>query len=89
MVSSHPSSLRDPLSDALLSALIPGLGQLNQRRFAPAAWFLAEAVTLVIVLAAAPAMRGLAIAGIIVVTLWAMIDAYRAGRTAGPVHHTS
>ena len=77
MVSSRTHSQETAGTDAMLSALIPGLGQLNQRRFAPAAYFLVEALALVALLLAAPAGRVVAVVGLVGVTLWSMVDAFR------------
>ncbi len=65
--------------DALLSVLIPGLGQLNQRRFVAAAHFGIEALTLVTLMFAAPSLRGIAIVALVGITAWSVFDAYRRG----------
>lgn len=70
---SAPASL-----DALLSALVPGLGQLNQRRFIAAAHFGVHAVSLALLMLAAPTVRIVALVALCGVTLWSMIDAYQA-----------
>jgi hypothetical protein len=66
---------RSPVGPALLSALLPGLGQATQRRTGAAlAQFLTVATYLAVVWGAgSPRAAILAIAW----NLWSMIDAYR------------
>jgi hypothetical protein len=63
--------------DALLSALVPGLGQLNQGRIAAAAHFGVDAAVLAVLMLAAPQARVFAFVALCGVTLWSMVDAYQ------------
>jgi hypothetical protein len=68
--------------DAALNLIWPGLGQLNQGRTRPAAYFALEAAVLVALFAALPLSRailGVLIAGL---TLWSMIDAVTGRRAS-------
>lgn len=80
MVAQHAAHRHDSLMDAVLSAVVPGLGQLNQQRFAAAAHFFAEAVLLAVIMLAAPQLGVAAVIGLIGVTAWSVIDAYRGAR---------
>jgi hypothetical protein len=68
----------DRLFDTLLSGLVPGVGQVHQRRYGAAIRFALPAVTLLLVMVLFPPASPLAFVGLLMVTFWSMFDAYRA-----------
>jgi hypothetical protein len=81
MVAAHSTDSDTRALDALLSAMVPGAGQLNQRRYADALHFLLDALLLLAVMTTG--VRALSIAGFIgllAVAGWSVVDAYRGGR---------
>jgi hypothetical protein len=71
---------RSSPSDAALNLLWPGLAQLVQRRYGVAAFFAVEAAAACVLFIADPAQRPLAVAGIVGLTAWSMVDAWWAER---------
>jgi hypothetical protein len=66
---------RDPASRAVLSAIIPGLGQFTQGRWALAGLQLAT-VAAYVVIAAHAADRGRALSFALLWNVWSTVDAY-------------
>lgn len=72
--------LRDPISDAAASLLIPGLGQWLQRRRAAAMYFAGDVAAAAVVGALVPEIRSLAWTAAVVIAVWSVADAALAAR---------
>jgi hypothetical protein len=79
-----PTDPHKHLSDAGLNLLWPGLAQLCQRRYGPAGFFSVEAGAASVIFFAIPLARPLAVGALVVITVWSVLDAWWAGRGAGP-----
>lgn len=73
---------RADLGAPLLSLFAPGLGQLYQRRYKPAAHFLVHSAVLMWVFIAAPSLRASAWPLLLAIAAWSVLDAVQAGRVA-------
>ncbi len=77
----HTRSLRrDPVSDAIASLFLPGLGQWLQHRRVSALYFLVDVTATIAVGAIVPGLRTLAWLSVVVVTCWSAVDAAVAAR---------
>jgi hypothetical protein len=77
LIASQIGSGESRAFDAMLSACLPGVGQLNQGRIATGIHFLLNAGLLAVVLTGVPPLAVPAMLGLAGVTGWAVIDAWR------------
>jgi hypothetical protein len=73
---------RDPFDDAALSLLWPGLGQLGEGRLRAGTYFTLETIGILVAMAALSPRDGAVVAAVLVITLWAVLDAFLAARRA-------
>ncbi len=76
----HRAVPADSLTDAALSLVWPGLGQLHQGRTTAGIYFIAESLTLVAAFVWAPGWRVLAAVTFAAIAIWAIADAATAAR---------
>lgn len=66
----------------LLNLLMPGLGQLYQHRYMPAAHFLVDATALSWLFVMVPSLRLASGVALVAIAAWSVVDAELAGRRA-------
>ena len=71
---------RSVAADATASLILPGLGQLFQKRWLSAAWFIGLTIGLLVLGGVRPAMQVMALVAGLAINVWAAVDAAYAAR---------